>query len=100
MGKIPRGRPKKGKLYTPTEIGRLLSPSIRADKVNLILQDLQWQFWEADKGIWSPTQRGIAMGANILVSKLGVRKTKGIRWPISIVEKIQNSYEFRAMSMG
>lgn len=95
MGTIPRGRPKKGKLYTPTEIGRLLSPSIRADKVNLVLRDLQWQFWDADKGMWSPTQRGIAMGANVLVSKLGVRKTKGIRWPLSIVEKIQSSLEFR-----
>lgn len=100
MGNIPRGRPKKGKLYTPTEIGRLLSPNIRADKVNLILQDLQWQFWEVDKDMWSPTQRGIAMGAYVLVSRRGVRKTKGIRWPLSIVGKIQESYEFRVVAIG
>lgn len=82
--------PKQEQLYTPTELGRMLTPALSPKQVNRLLHVMGYQYKTGDK--WNPTPDGKAAGAVLLDTNKRYSDGTPIRqlkWSASIIEKLQ-----------
>jgi DNA-damage-inducible protein D len=83
--------PPEDQTFTPTQIGKMLEPSISAQKVNKLLEEHGYQENQPtarNKVHWVPTATGKSHCVVTLESKHDGSPTESVRWKKSIVSEL------------
>jgi len=82
-----------GKVYTPTELGSLMDPPIKAQKMNLLLEAAGLQ--KKELGAWTPTDnaQGLCEWADTGKRYSGGTPIKQLRWFKTVLDHLEPDYE-------